>query len=332
MEATVAAAIVAIVALIINPSAPGAGAMHPHLMWIAVLVLSAHYGVTGLIAAVATSIVALTLASVVVGEPLDWLAARAGDSSEILAFIGAVTVAWVVGGHVQSKRGLSTTVATRTALAAEAQAAFGELQHVADALARRADQAQLSVSYLRSIAERIDLAEPVTSADAAIELALGRIGARVGTIFIHDGSNLRLFAHRGVWSADRLLPPDLFHDRTAEQAFALAATTTSAKLHDIGEVDSDVAVPITGRDGKLLGVLAVRGLTFDLQSATVQRHDQTIQELTAIARWVSRSIGALERGPTQRPQTDYSFLFRAGERRDVVMASNFETRESANVA
>jgi hypothetical protein len=281
-------------------------------MWIAVLILAAHYGVRGLVAALGVCVPALALASLAVGEDVAWMLERSTDTSEIVAFAGAVTVAWVAGGHFHRKRALSAALATRSAEAAEVQAAFGELRCVADALARRADRRQLSVTYLRSIAERIDRGDAKSGADAALELALGWTGARVGSIMVRDGANLKLFAHRGVWSADRLLPPDLFQDRTAERACSLGRPVTSAALDGVGEIESDLAVPIMGPEGDVLGVLAVRGLPFDMELAPIERHDQTIHELVAIAKWVSSSLGEVDPVPA-KPQ---GRLVRKSERLD----------------
>jgi hypothetical protein len=277
-------------ALVLDPSAPGAGSFHPHLLWIAVLVLAAQHGIRGLVSGLLASIVALSTASLIVGEGLSWLAVRASDSSELVTFAGAIAVAWVSGGHNRRKLGLAADHQDAVARADAAHGSFNDLRAVAEGLTRRIDSAQLSISYLRSLAERIEGKDVLVSADAAIELAMSRIGARVGAVLVPDGSRLRVLAHRGTWSADSAIPPDVFQDRTAELAFAQRRPMTAYELGTVQALDSDLAMPIPGKDGNVCGVFVVRGLSYDLQLASVEQHQAALADLAAIARWISSSL------------------------------------------
>jgi hypothetical protein len=308
VEAAVAAAIVMTLGLVLDPRAPGAGSFHPHLLWIAVLVIAAQYGVRGLIASLTACIGALALGSIFVGESLHWLVARASDGSELVAFAGAIAVAWVSNGHARRKAALAQINDDTAARADEAETSFNDLRTVADGLVRQIDRAQLSISYLRSLAERIDGADPLVSADAAIELAMSRIGARVGAVLIHDGTRLRVLAHRGTWSANSAVPPDVFQDRTADQAFAQRRPLTALELGTVNELDSDIAAPIPGKDGKVAGVFVIRGLNFDLELASMEQYQAALADLSAVARWISRSVDSHTATPAAAIRPSYQTL------------------------
>ncbi len=333
-EAVIGALGLVTVALVVAPSTPGASVGHPHLMWLVVLVFAAQYGTRGLLAGLAASVIGLATASLVVGEGLDWLTTRVTDGAELMAFAGTIVVAWISAGHERRKQQLAAAQAAQTAEAVEARVAFRELRTIADGLARQTDRADLSVSYLRSVAERIEGADPVASADAAIELAMVRIGARAGAVLIHDGTRLRLVAHRGAWTADNLIPPDVFHDRTAELAFHSGRTASGLQLPAIADLDSDVAAPIIARDGSVCGALVVRGLGFDLGLAHIGRLERTLYELAAIGKWVGRPHARAMPAPTPAPETSsgYSYSFRAGERRDVIAWSRAANDGTGRVA
>lgn len=308
VEAAAAAAIVMTLSLVLDPKAPGAGSFHPHLLWIAVLVLAAQYGVRGLIASLSATVAALTIASIFVGESLSWLVVRASDGPELVAFAGAIAVAWVSNAHARRKAALAQINDEAAARADEAETSFNDLRSVADGLVRQIDRAQLSISYLRSLAERIEGADPLVSADAAIELAMSRIGARVGAVLIHDGSRLRVLAHRGTWSADSAVPPDVFQDRTAEHALAQRRPMTALELGSINELDSDIAAPIPGKDGKACGVFVIRGLSFDLELASMEQYQSALADLAAVARWISRSVDSHTAAPAAAIRPSYQTL------------------------
>ena len=296
-EAVVAGLVVLTVALVLDPKAPGAGGFHPHLLWIAVLVLASQHGVRGLVAGLAACVTALSVASLIVGEGLHWLAMRASDSTELVTFAGAIAVAWVSNSHQRRKQSLAADHQDAVSRANAAHGSFNDLRVVAEGLTRRIDAAQLSISYLRSLAERIEGSDPLVSADAALELAMSRIGARVGAVLVSDGSRLRVFAHRGTWSADSAVPPDVFQDRTAEHAFVQRRPMTALELGTIQPLDSDLAMPIPGKDGTICGVFVVRGLAFDLELAPVEQYQAALADLTAIARWISKSIDSRTAAP-----------------------------------
>jgi hypothetical protein len=302
-ESLVAAAIVTTTALILSPSDPGLQDLRPHLLWIATLVLAARYGVHGLIASLTANVLSLALASVLVGQGVGWIGARAQSASELLAFVGAVAVAWVAGGHERRKASLAAAAAAAAAEASEAQAGFAELRTITDALGQRADRAEVSISFLRDIAARLESDDAEAGASAAMELAIGRLGARAGVVLLHDGARLRSFAHQGTWSVDAASPPDLFQDRTAQRAFELGRVVTGLDVDSVGPLDSDMAAPILRADGTAVGVLAVRGVAFEVLVPAAMR------ELSAIARWASRSVGGL--APVEADGvTTYSMLFR----------------------
>jgi hypothetical protein len=305
-EAMVGAAIVATVSLIMSPSDPGLHGLAPHPLWLAVLVLAARYGMTGLIAGLATSVVSLAIVSLVVHQGLGWLAARAQSPSELVVFAGAVAVAWVAGGHERRKATLAAAAADSAAQAAEARAGFAELRAIADALGQKADRAEVSISFLRSIAARLESDEAAEGAMAALELAIGRLGARAGVVLLHEDGRLKAFAHQGAWSAESASPPELFVDRTAQRALELGRAVSSQDVDGASPLDSDLAAPILRADGTSVGVLALRGVGFEMLVPSALR------EVAAIARWSARSLGDLGLPSEPEGVTTYSMLLRPG--------------------
>ena len=288
-EAVAVGAIVMSIALILDPTSPGRGTLTPHLFWIAVLVLATQYGIRGMIASLSASIVGLSVAAVAVGEGLGWVGSLS-NGGELVAFSGAIMVAFIAEGHGRRKAQLAAASKSSAARADEAQSSFDKLCTVADGLVQRLDRAQLSISYLRSLAESLESGNPDVVADAAIELAVARVGGRAGAILLHDGARLRLFAHRGVWSSASAVPPNVFQDKCAERAFNQRRPVTSLELEAINELDADLAAPIPGRDGKPCGVLVIRGLDTNLELAGAEQHDGLLAEVSAVARWGSRTL------------------------------------------
>lgn len=288
-EAVAVGAIVMSIALILDPSAPGRGSITPHLFWIAVLVLATQYGIRGMIASLSASIIALSIAALAVGEGLGWIGSLS-SGGELVAFSGAITVAWIAEGHGRRKAQLAAASRSSAARADEAQASFDKLCTVADGLVQRLDRAEISISYLRSLAEGLQSEDPYVVADAAIELAVARVGGRAGAVLLYDGARLRLYAHRGVWSSASAVPPNVFQDKCADRAFQQRRPVTSLELDAIHELDADLAAPIPGRDGKPCGVLVIRGLDTNLELAGAEQHDGLLAEVSAVARWGSRTL------------------------------------------
>jgi hypothetical protein len=120
-----------------------------------------------------------------------------------------------------------------------------------------------------------------------------------------DGSRLRTIASRGVWTYAHIQPPAVFRDRVADAALERKLTVAA---HEVGEVrvdDSDLAAPLVGTDGRVHGVLSLRGLGYTRISSTAR------EDLAAIARWAQRALISSFRdaGPAAQARRGVSRVF-----------------------
>jgi hypothetical protein len=140
-----------------------------------------------------------------------------------------------------------------------------------------------ALTFIRDVTMRLEGGDPVAGSQAALELAIARTGARAGVVQLVDRRRLRTFASLGTWTLERPKPPDVFVDRTIVAAFEKGESVLATDLPEAGRDDSDVATPITDETGKVLGVLALRGVPADsLRRALV--HD-----LWLIGHWCAKS-------------------------------------------
>src|SRR6187455_786400 len=149
----------------------GLGSLRPHPIWLVILMVAARYGARGLVIAAPIAWVALA----VVGTPgvrlLAVLLAELATPVELGALAAAVLVGWVASAH---ERTAAATVEQLRHLAVRAKAdgaALAELRGAALALRARNDRLELSLTFLRDVARRLDGSDPEIAAQAALELA-----------------------------------------------------------------------------------------------------------------------------------------------------------------
>jgi hypothetical protein len=161
----------------------------------------------------------------------------------------------------------------------------------------RADRLDNSLTFMRDVASRLEGTNPVASAQAALELAMARTGARAGVVQWLERRRLKTVASQGLWTLEQAVPPDVLPDRTIQQACEKATPVSIAEVDRPGGHDSDVAAPILDRSGAVIGIVALRGLPPDsLRHAIV--HDVGL-----IARWCAQAGVAAQRSRSPRSAT-----------------------------
>lgn len=287
-EAIVAAVLATGLAVFLAPDSLGA-AVRPHPAWAVVLLLAARYGSRGFVCALVSQAGALALAAALLGKGLAPLTAAAQSGADLAALSMSVLVAWLASAHERRWLNLALRHADLVKRCIEDAAIMLELRHAAVELRARADRLDNSLTFIRDVASRLEGTNPVASAQAALELAIARTGARAGVVQWLERRRLRTVASQGLWTLEQAAPPDVVPDRTIQAACDKAAPVSLADVESPGRHDSDVAAPILDRSGKVLGVLALRGLPADsLRHALV--HDVGL-----IARWCAQASRAAQR-------------------------------------
>jgi hypothetical protein len=285
----IAGSIAAMIALVISPADPAMAELTVHPAWVVALVLAARYGARGLYA------VPAVVAGVVFAE---WVAGRTElamliqlSELNVLAVLGTIVVLASVGEAHQA-RGVHLDGRLRFAerRAVDAEVAVAALSEAAIALRDRSDRSQTSLAFLSDIALRMDDADPNVAAQAVLDIAIARTGARGGFVQVFDSGRLRTLAARGPWSANQLLPPTVFRDRVALAALDHQALVAAHEVGTVSAEDSDLAAPLLSNQGSVVGVLAVRGIAYPALTAAAR------EDLAAVARWAGRSFARPRRG------------------------------------
>ncbi len=312
-EAIIAAVLVTGLMAVVAPADFG-GSLNPHPGWVVVFLLAARYGSRGLALALAATGGTLAVAAVCVGNglgianaslaaPVDRTAlAGLGAATASAANVGALTlsvlVAWVASLHERRTTGLVRQVSELAQHHSEETASLARLKDAVGEVRARADRLEHSISFLRHAADRLEGRDPVAGAEAALDLAMARSGARAGMVQLVERGQLRTIAWRGAWSETSPVPPDLMMmDRTASTAMANAAMVRSADVAGAGPDDSDIATPIRNLAGDFIGVMALRGVALDSMGAAGP-HD-----IELIASWCGKSLRA-ERAERRTRSTD----------------------------
>jgi hypothetical protein len=260
-----------------------------------VLVLAVRYGNVGFLAGALAAALAAALAPLCAGSGLESLAGRVSSKGDLGAALAAVLVGWVASSHHKRARALAVQLAASSARVRDGEEAVTRLSEAAIALRSRADRTEGSLAFLADIAERMDGASPSGGAEAALQLALARTGARAGLVQITDEGRLRTLASQGAWTLDTLEPPAVHRDRTAYAAVAQAQLVRACDVADVRIDDSDLAAPITGRDGHVVGMIALRGVPFAATKTA------SLSDLNVVARWLSRVLpDGIDAGPAVR--------------------------------
>ncbi len=311
LETFVASVITLAVVAVADQPFLGLGLVHPHPIWIVVLVAAARYGARGFLVAVPVAWVTLTAAAVpwasvgvgtaaaatatghaAVRASLSWSAAperlvsTLGTAAELGALAAAVLVGWVASGHERRERVAAEKLSLHERRAGVDAAAIDELRRSALALRARTDRLDLSLTFLRGVAERLSGSDPMAAAEAALELATTRLGARAAAVLLVDssghggGEGLVPFAVSGVFDPDGKADAA---DATVLAALRSRRPTRAMDLPTGGPGDSDLAAPIlepgSDRGQAPRGVLAVRGVPRGGVGAAALR------DLAIVAEW-----------------------------------------------
>lgn len=281
--AVIAGGFAAVVALVVSSSDPAMVALPVHPAWLLTLVLAARYGASGLLSVVGV-VIGVSAANLLAGCAPFAMADRLQRPGDLAALSTAALLAWIGDLHKAREQRLERNMHEADERTARAMADAGELAEAALALRDRQDHAQTSLSFLVDIAARLDSADPTAAAQAALELALARTGARAGLVQVIDGPRLRTLATRGPWSAEHVEPPVLFRDLVVSAAIEREKTVAAHEVDGVRPADSDLAAPLVGDDGRVRGVLALRGLPYPALLGPGR------EDATAIARWLSRAL------------------------------------------
>jgi uncharacterized coiled-coil protein SlyX len=257
----------------------GVGMLAPHPVWLVVLVMAARYGVRGLIVVMTLAWGGLAALAVPSGfgalRTLDVLA----TTSELGALAAAVLVAWIASAHERRQHAQAERLAELEQKSATDSAAIDELRNATLALRSRSDRLDMSLTFLRDVAHRLDGSDANAASEAALELVVVRLGARAAAVQMlapaDDGTpELTTTSSRGIWNPEGT-------DGTAAAALRTGRATRALDLRDGSASDSDVAAPVMDATGAVRGVLVARGLPGGGVGATA------VRDLGVIADWLA---------------------------------------------
>ena len=259
----------------------GLGVLAPHPVWLVVLVMAARYGVRGFIAVMVLAWGALAALAVPSGfgalRTLDVLA----TPSELGALAAAVLVAWMASAHerrqqAQAEERLAELEQKSATDTAAIESCATPRWRSAREVMQRLD---MSLTFLRDIAHRLDGSDANAAAEAALELVIIRLGARAAAVQMlapadNGAPELMTTSSRGIWNPDGT-------DGTAAAALRTGRATRALDLREGGASDSDVAAPVMDATGAVRGVLVARGLPGGGVGATA------VRDLGVIADWLA---------------------------------------------
>ncbi len=261
----------------------GAHALRPHPIWLAVALMAARYGTRGLIAGLLCGWALTVAAALALRVPLAVVEARVASGSDLGALLGVILIGWVASTHERRARELGMALAALEECSASDAAALAALRSTTVVLRARADRLDTSLTFLRDVATRLDGGDSSASAQAALDLATARLGARLGWVAIADGERLTSVASTGPWAP----LPSPRGDRTVAAALRLRRPARALDLSDGTAGDSDLAAPVlAGDEGRLVGLIILRGVPQGGASAAA------LHDLALIASWCARSLAA----------------------------------------
>jgi hypothetical protein len=232
--------------------------LEPHPGWIAVIVLAARYGGSGLFAGLIASAGAVAIGSVITGTGIVTSWSRFDSGPNLIAFGVCLAVSWIASWHLRRQEDLCERLRVRSARASEAEATVATLQEVVATLRARVDRTSTSLAFLRDVAARLEGTDPVAAAEGAADLACARTGAGAVAVLGSSGGLRRVLAVR---------------DARGPMALAPLA------LHD-----ADLTVPIRNGNDRI-GVLALWGIPRSASDAA------TANDLALIASWCAPALG-----------------------------------------
>lgn len=279
----VAAGVAAIIALVLSPADPSLSTLPVHPSWIVAIILAARYGSSGL-NGIPAVVIGVQSAMFITGNTELAMLDRLQRPGDLVALM-AVGLVGVIGAlHETRVASLARKLRSAEKRAANAEVAVEDLCDASIALRDRCDRSQTSLAFLSDIAVRMDSPDPAGAGDAALTLAMARTGARGGFVQLLDGNRLKTLCSRGMWSAERLAPPAVFRDAVAHAALDRNRPVAAHEIARASEDDSDLAAPLLDSSGKVVGVLALRGISYPALSPAAR------EDLAAVARWAARAF------------------------------------------
>jgi hypothetical protein len=256
----------------------------PHVGWLVVLLLSARHGGRGFGYGLFAGWGTLLLTALGLGVEIRPLLTAVADSTpDLIALVACMLVAAIASTREQRVAQLAARADELEKKSEEDGVTITALRDAAVALRARADRLDHCLTFLRDVAGRLESGDPTTAAQAAVDLALARTGAESGAVLVLEGGRQRTFAALGSWAAPALAAAEA-PDRTVQTAFETAAPARACDVPGAGPGECEVATPIIDDGGKVVGVLALRGVPVDsLRQALV--HDVGL-----IAQWCAKAM------------------------------------------
>ncbi len=282
VEAAVAGGLAATAAALVPGADPWLPGVELHPAWIAVALLSAFYGLRGLLMAAPAAWALVGLAAAVLGAP-SGLGDR-GGAGDALALTACLMIAGVGSLHRRKRAELQQQLAAAERYAEDDARALEELERVALAFRARSQRIDRSIAFWRDIAERLEGTSTTEAAQAALELCMARTGARAGIVRRLDGDALHNVAWRGRWTETNPMPSDIFSDRAMSAAVQRGCVVLAEDVPEAGPDDADVAAPVIAADGRIVGVVGLRGLSRHLL------HDADLSDLAQAAQWLAGAL------------------------------------------
>ena len=259
-----------------------------HPGWIAVAALAARYGIRGLFLGLAFTAAALTVTAELLDGDRYGVLVRAGMPAEVMALAATMLVAWIAMVHDSRMSRMALRLEDADHRLVESDEVTAAMREAVSTLRARADRIDLSLTVWRDFAVRIERGDPAEAARAVLELCTLRIGAAAGIVQRWDGSALRTLAWHGEWSPAESRPRDIFTDRTASAAVNRGRPALITQIENARADDSDVAAPILDEEGKVIGIIALRGLLAGRLRAA------DVRDLVIAAQWLAPALARAE--------------------------------------
>jgi hypothetical protein len=288
LEALAASALAVGAAAGLAPGDVGLTSIYPYPVWLAVAVLAARYGARGVAFGAVLGWGIAAAAAAVMRVPLDAVLARSTAGPDLGALLAVVMIGWVASFHERRAADLGASLEALERRCAGESEALAALRSTAVVLRARADRLETSLTFLRDVASRLESGDRAAAAQAALDLALARTGARAGWVVEVGGAGLEAVASSGPWAT----APDFDADRTVASALRNRRPTRAVDLSEASANDSDLVAPIIDQQGAhLLGLVLLRGVPQGGASSAA------LHDLALIADWSSRSLAARRSTP-----------------------------------
>jgi hypothetical protein len=289
-EAAGAAALAAAAVALWSPNDVWLTHLGFHPMWIAVLVLAAHYGSLGLFLSLGLGVGALAVASELLGGSLEGLSLRATNTSDVFALAASLAVAWLAMLQERKIARLHQQVLQAERNHVQTHEALQAFQEHVKPLRARYQRIDLSVTMWRDLSNRIVSGDVQQAARAALDLGAIRSGATAGAVYWAEGNRIGTLARFG----NEAESSDIAVDRTVRAAVHRRRGVLALEVEGATPSDSDIAAPIIDASGVVLGVIALRGVSATRLSAS------DVNDLIVVAEWLAPAL-AKARGRRRQP-------------------------------